>query len=388
MNTQPIYDNLFFTPRFPRAGEAPRGEGAGFGAVLDASVSREGNPGAAPPSGPMPLVPKGALAHAYAPLMTQPAPPPSRKALAAAYGEQTAQAKVSTPSKDTAQSKDPSPMSGWQKYKDDQLLRNPGGDHYYLEEKRVSQDPKDRESFPDRVGKDLSDFFGNVKNFFGNLFMGSKFRYRDESNEIREETQRGLVGTCVDFLKDLGSAMTLGFWHPGEEKGPEGIVERLTFIGSKLKKAFLGDLVEGVPKSVNHMAKNLVLAGWNLAQVVPDATIGNLAGGRKLTTTIFDNGQVMVEYLTDIIPSGDAWFRVHAMNLTDLKAPILYNLEMPEHAKGDTRWQYIRNTPFRKTVETIGTLLADVAAIGLAGQTGVSGNQNSGKQRLLNSLMQ
>jgi hypothetical protein len=268
--------------------------------------------------------------------------------------------------------------SDWQKYKDDQLLRNPGGDHYYLDENRVSEDSGDRESFPSRVGKDVSDFFGNVKNFFGNLFMGSKFRYRDENGEIREATQRGFVGACVDFFKDLGSALTFGLWHPDEEKGPQGAMERITYFGSKLKEAILGDLVEGIPMSVNHMAKNVVLAGLNLVQVLPDATIGNLEAGRKLTTTIFDNGQVLVEYLTDVVPSGDAWFRVHAASLTDVQAPILYNLQMPEYAKGDVRWQYVRNTPFRKTIETVGTLLADIAAIGLAGQTGFSGNQ---KQR-------
>jgi hypothetical protein len=287
----------------------------------------------------------------------------------------------------TAQAKELAPGSGWQLYKDDQLLRNPGGDHYYLKENRVSEDPGDRESFLARLGKDMSDSFGNVKNFFGNLLMGSKFRYRDESNEIKEATQRGLIGTCVDFFKDLGSALTFGLWHPGEEKGPQGAMERLAYAGSRLKKALLDDLVEGIPQSVNHMAKNVVLAGLNLVQVLPDATIGNLEGGRKLTTTIFDNGQVMVEYLTDVIPSGDAWFRVHASSLLEGKVPILYNLQMPEHAKGDVRWQYVRNTPFRKTIETVGTLLADIAAIGLAGQTGFSTNQNGDKQRMLKSLI-
>jgi hypothetical protein len=301
--------------------------------------------------------------------------PPTRKELPGANLQQAA------PAKDSARG------SGWQQYKDDQLLRNPGGDHYYLKENRVSEDPGDRESFLARLGKDVSDSFGNVKNFFGNLFMGSKFRYRDENNEIKEATQRGLVGTCVDFFKDLGSALTLGLWHPGEEKGPQGAMERLTYVGLKLKKALLDDLVEGIPQSVNHMAKNVVLAGLNLVQVLPDATIGNLEGGRKLTTTIFDNGQVMVEYLTDIIPSGDAWFRVHASSLLEGKVPILYNLQMPENAKGDARWQYVRNTPFRKTIETVGTLLADIATIGMAGQTGLSTNQNGDKQRLLNSLI-
>jgi len=157
-------------------------------------------------------------------------------------------------------------------------------------------------------------------------------------------------------------------------------MEQLSYVGSKLEKAFLSDLVEGIPQSVNHAAKSLVLAGMNLVQVLPDATIGNLENGRKLTTTIFDNGQVMVEYLTDVIPSGDAWFRVHASSLLEGNLPILYNLQMPEHLNNDARWQYVRNTPFRKTIETVGTLLADIACIGMIGQSGISANQNCVKQ--------
>lgn len=277
--------------------------------------------------------------------------------------------------------------SGWRKYKDDQLLRNPGGDYYSFDKKKVVEDPKERESFLTRMKKDLSDIFGNVKNFFGNLLMGSKIRYRDANNEIRETTQRGLVGSVVDFCKDMGSALTLGFWHPGSNREPQGFMEHLSYAGSRLQKAFLGDLAEGIPQSVNHMAKNLVLAGLNLVQVLPDATVGNLEEGRNLTTTIFDNGQVMVEYLTDVIPSGDAWFRVHASSFTEGNFPVLYNLKMPEHSDGDARWRYVRNTPFRKTIETIGTLLADAATIALTGQSIISTNQNGEKHRLLNGLI-
>ena len=232
------------------------------------------------------------------------------------------------------------------------------------------------------MGKNLSDVVDNVKNFFGNLFMESKFRYRDENNEIKEATTRGFIGTLLDFSTDLGSALSFGLWRPDNEQEPQGFMERISSFGSKLKKAILGDLVEGIPKSVNHMAKNVLLAGWNLVQVIPDATIGNFDAGRKLTTEIFDNGQVMVEYLTDVIPSGEAWFRVHAASLMDLKTPILFNLEKSEHSASDTRWQYVRNTPFRKTIETIGALLADIASIGFVGQTCVSTNQSSSNNQL------
>ena len=433
MNAQPIFDcgsSLF--PRTSPAGEGQRGASDTFGRVLDASLSQDRAHTAGLPSDSLPAGIRSAIFSPSNTILSTCPQPPLRNQVTTAYAlpagpekdvpavrENTklppnqaaagGQGTVITPSpvfqspassvptrkdqpaavvQQAGPAKDAAQGSGWHIYKDDQLLRNPGGDHYYLEENRVSEDPKDRESFLSRLGKDVSDSFGNVKNFFGNLFMGSKFRYRDENNEIKEATQRGLVGTCVDFFKDLGSALTFGLWHPDDEKGPQGAMERLSYAGSKLKEALLDDLVEGIPQSVNHMAKNVVLAGLNLVQVLPDATIGNLEGGRKLTTTIFDNGQVMVEYLTDIIPSGDAWFRVHASSLLEGKVPILYNLQMPENAKGDARWQYVRNTPFRKTIETVGTLLADIAAIGLAGQTGFSTNQNGDKQRLLNSLIQ
>ncbi len=344
------------------------GEGSSsFGASLDASLALERLNGAGVPAAPQPIACKeiNKVPHSF-PLSSS-EPPKSRSEVAAAYTSHAGQA-IS-----------PTQMSGWAKYKDDQLLRNPGGDHYYLDEKRVVDDPKERESFFGRIGKDIADVCGNIKNFFGNLFMGSKVRYRDENNQIKEGTQRGLVGSCVDFFRDLGSALTFGLWHPGETKGPEGFVERLTYAGSKLRQAVLGDLVEGIPQSVNHMGKNIVLAGLNLVQVVPDATIGNLEKGRTLTTTVFDNGQVMVEYLTDIMPTGDAWFRVHASSLKDLEMPVIYNIKTPEYVKDDARWQYVRNTQFRKTIETVGSLLADIASIGLALQTGSSTSRQPNK---------
>jgi hypothetical protein len=255
-------------------------------------------------------------------------------------------------------------MSGIAKYKEDQLLRNPGGDYYDPEKKQAATDQENQKSFWSMIKKDVADSFGNVKNLLHNVLLGSKILYRDESGEIREATQRGLAGAVRDFVKDFGSALTFGVWNPDGEAPPQGFKERVRFSFSKLKEAVLGDLVGGVTNSLNHVAKNAILAGWNLVEVIPDATIGSFDAGRKLTTTIFDDGQVVVEYLTDILPSGDAWMRVHASKLTEAKLPVIYNLKMPEHYKEDVRWQYIRNTPFRKTIETIGALLADAAAIG------------------------
>lgn len=268
------------------------------------------------------------------------------------------------------------PVSSFQKYKDDQLLRNPGGRGYYLDKKEVVE-PSNKESVLGLVRKDSSDVLGNIKNFIGNMLTGTTILYRNDKNEIQEGHQKGLLRTVEDFFKDMGSALSLGALHPKGEAAPRGFKNRLFYSASKLKDALMGDILKGVPSSANHMAQNLVLSGWHLAQILPDAVTGSFAPGQKLTTTIFDNGHVAIEYLTDVIPSGDAWLRVHASSLKELKPPILYNLKMPEHFTGDTRWEYVRNTPFRKTIETIGALLSDALTIELTGQTMGSSNRRN-----------
>lgn len=255
-----------------------------------------------------------------------------------------------------------------EKYRDDQLLSNPGGDSYYLKEKKVIDAPVNQQYFLSRVGKDLSDAIDNIKNTFRDIFWGSNILYRDQNNQIQEAGGKGLFGSVTDFFEDIGSAFSFGVWRPDGEVSPQGLVERLKFSFSKLKEAVVGDLVNGVGGSLNHIAEDILLAGWNLVEVIPDATIGNFEAGRKLTTTIFDNGQIVVDYLTDIIPTGEAWLRVYGSRIKELQAPILYNLKMPEYFDGDERWQYIRNTPFRKDIETIGSLLANIVTFKVTGQ--------------------
>ena len=267
------------------------------------------------------------------------------------------------------------PQSDWEKYKDDQLLSNAGGDHYDLEKGTVDADTNIHDSFWDRIGKDLSDTWDNITGFFENLVMGAETHYRDENNRIRTQQERGVLGSVVEFFTDLGSALSFGLWRPDGEAEPEGFLDRAGFFLSKMKEAVFGDLIQGVSGSAIRAGENLVLAGWNLLEVIPDATLGNWDEGRKLTTTFFDNGQVAIDYLTDIIPTGEAWLRVHALNLEDMedpKVPILYNIQMPERFEGDVRWSRVRNTPFRKTIETIGSLLADIAAVKVIGDMNCS----------------
>jgi hypothetical protein len=270
------------------------------------------------------------------------------------------------------------PISDWEKYKDDQLLSNPGGDHYDWGSKTVVSNPEEQASFWGRLGKDLSDAFGNLKNFFENLFSGAKQLYRDQNNQIKETSQRGFFGSIIDFFEGLGSALSFGTWRPDGEDPPIGTWGRLKFFFSKIKKSVCGDLIQGVPGSVIRMGEDLVLAGWNLAEAVPDATIENFEQGRELTTATFDNGQVVLDYLTDILPSGEAWLRVHACHFggqggTNL--PIIRNITLPERYEDDARWQHVRNTPLRKTIETIGSLAVDFVSIKSLGETKYSSDE-------------
>lgn len=88
-------------------------------------------------------------------------------------------------------------MSGWQKYKDDQLLRNPGGGYYSDQGKVVENTGK--KSIPWLIGRDISGVAGNIGNFFANVFMGSKIRYRDEKNQIRKTQQTVFWGPSGIF---------------------------------------------------------------------------------------------------------------------------------------------------------------------------------------------
>ena len=258
-------------------------------------------------------------------------------------------------------------MSGPKKYAEDQLLSSPGGDHYYLDQKRIDHDPVDQSDFLGRVGKDISDAFSNVKKFFKDMFFGSKVLYKDQNDLIQEAEQRGAAGSVVDFFKDLGSALSFGAWRPDNEEEPQGFVKRCGFFFSKMKEAVMGDIVQGVSGSIVRMGEDLLFAGWNFVEAIPDATIGQFEKGKKLTTAFFDTGQVVMDYLTDIMPSGEAWVRVHSMSFKDFKLPVLNNIGKPESDSQDSRWQFVRNTPFRKTIETIGSLATDILTLKILG---------------------
>ncbi len=269
---------------------------------------------------------------------------------------------------ETLRSSAKSSPTSWQEqlrlYKEDQLLAHPGGDLVDLEASNPLESPPPQEGFFQRIGKDLRDAAANLLNFFKDLLGGSTYKYVDENQEVKTAQRRGLGGTILEFFKDLASGLSLGFFRPDGEPEPKNILERLSFAWQKVVgEALVDDLVLGLPSSAIHVLDDAALAAWNLLEVVPDATIGNLPGGRELVTTVFDDGQVLIDYITDCLPSGEAWMRVHAfeVNGKELSPPVLYNLKLPERYGRDSRWSTVRNTPFRKTIETVGSLLADVA---------------------------
>ncbi len=261
-------------------------------------------------------------------------------------------------------------MSDWEKYKDDQLLKKPGGDFYDLD--RGVVEPEQSRSFGKRLGKNIADAAGNLKSFVEDLFGGSTRHYRDENNKIARGSERGFFGSIWDGIRNLGRAFSFGECRNPGDPAPEGFVDRAKFFFSHFKRAVFGDILQGTGGSIIRMAESLVVSGWNLLETVPDATIGNFRKGEELTTEVFDNGQVFLGYLMDTLPGGEAWARVHASDFSDKDNPgfpVVTNLKKPEREEGDARWKYIRNTGFRKFIETIGALGMDVLAVKLLGES-------------------
>lgn len=253
-------------------------------------------------------------------------------------------------------------------YREEQLLAHPGGDSFDLKDPDPRSASPYRPGFWERLGKDIKDSLDNASNFVKDLVWGSEYRYRDERGRIQFGQRKGLLKSAVGFFKNIVCGLSFGRIRTNGDTNPQGVVDRMKYAGGKLLgKALLDDLIFGVSSSARNLLDDAALAAWNLMEVVPDATIGNFPLGQRLVTTLFDNGQVVVDYITDCLPTGDAWMRVHACSLENEKftPPVLFNLRLPEQYGRDSRWSAVRNTPFRKTIETIGSLLADIG-VGMA----------------------
>lgn len=261
-------------------------------------------------------------------------------------------------------------------YKAEQLLSNPGAKRIYLPAENIAYVSSQDMEWAARIGKDLEDALLNIKNFFLDSIGGAEKDYIATDGEIKQTgSSPGFLESLINFMKDVGSALSLGIWRPDGENAQDGPVDTLSFCASKLKEAIGGDLLGGMAGSVIQMGEDLALAGWNLVEAVPDTLLGHVETGRIVVDTVFDNGQVVIDYITDVLPGGEAWMRVHASDITDGHFPILYNLMMPANMQPDARWTTIYNTPFRKSIETIGSLLADGVMIYMISQ-GVTTSDN------------
>ncbi len=69
--------------------------------------------------------------------------------------------------------------------------------------------------------------------------------------------------------------------------------------------------------------------------------------------------QVLVDFVTDVIPMGEAGSRTRAFALKKgIKGlPLINNITSPEQGIKDENWKYVRNTPFRKAIESMATLI-------------------------------
>jgi len=247
-------------------------------------------------------------------------------------------------------------------YKEDQLMANPGGD-YYVQDKngQMQYNPDfDNSNFVNRVGKDISDSIGNIKNAVANLTAGTKYSYIDKEGKIQTAQKTGLLKTIGNFAKNFFDAVTFG---SHKENPPQNIMQKAGYSAKKLMiDGVVKDILIGIPHSMVNTGENLLLATLNAMETVPDATVGNFKTGEKITTSVFDNGQIAVNYITDVMPTGEAWMRVNAFGSEDsgLRIPILYNLKTPQQGLEDMRWATVRNTPFRKVIETVGSMLSQM----------------------------
>lgn len=249
----------------------------------------------------------------------------------------------------------------FKKYKDDQLLSKPGGDYFDLNKDVNEMNyTGDQSKFMVRVGKDLKDAGGNFINIFKDIGPGATFKYINECGHIQEGKKVGFGGTMVNFFKDMASGITLGKYTPKGEHAPDNALEAAKHFFKKVfVDALIKDMVVGVPKSAIHVGENVIFTCINLAETLPDATIGSFKAGRVATTEVFDDMQVLVDFVTDVIPMGEACSRTRAFTFKKgfRGLPIVNNITTPEQGTKGESWRYVRNTPLRKTIESMATLI-------------------------------
>ncbi|MCF6150291.1 MAG: hypothetical protein E3K37_16755 [Candidatus Kuenenia sp.] len=246
-------------------------------------------------------------------------------------------------------------------YKEDQLLSKPGGDYITLNKETNTIDyNSDQSKFSKRIEKDLQDAGENFINIFKDMGLGAPFKYVDSNGSLQEGEKVGFFGTIINFFKDIASGLTFGKYTPeGESVSTNALGATKHFFKKIFVDAVFKDIVVGIPRSAIHVGENAMFASINLLETIPDATIGNFKAGQIVTTAIFDNTQVLADFVTDVIPMGEANSRTHAFAFTEgLKGlPFIRNITHLEQQPNDENWKYVRNTPFRKSIETFATII-------------------------------
>ncbi|MGR3318539.1 MAG: hypothetical protein ACUZ8O_08660 [Candidatus Anammoxibacter sp.] len=232
------------------------------------------------------------------------------------------------------------------KYKEDQLLSNPGGDNVFLERQvNVIDNKFDHSNFSNRVGKDLSDSYGNLKNLVKNLGSGSEIKYLDKGGSVKTRKNVGLLKTVSNFFGNAAGGLSFGAYNPSNEEAPVGITGKITHLFKKVFVQAMGkDLLVGVPQSIINIGEDALFAGLNLLETIPDATVGHTKLGRKITTQVFDNIQVALDFATDVMPGGEASNRMRSY----LAKKIFNNQKTVNETP-----QYVRSSPFRKAIESL-----------------------------------
>ena len=186
--------------------------------------------------------------------------------------------------------------------------------------------------------------------------MGADFKYVDNHGQIKEGRKVGFLKTVSNFFKNIASGLSFGTYTPEDEVKPQGGMGKIKHFFKKIfKDALVKDVVVGVPKSAINVGEDIMFAGLNTIEAIPDSTIGNFKAGRKAATAIFDNTQVAMDFMTDVIPGGDAYGRIHSFKFSKgiSGLPIVNNITTPEKETEDLNWKFVRNTNFRKAIETI-----------------------------------
>ncbi|MGR3219525.1 MAG: hypothetical protein ACUZ8H_06870 [Candidatus Anammoxibacter sp.] len=232
------------------------------------------------------------------------------------------------------------------KYKEDQLLSNPGGDNFFPERhEMVIDNTFDHSTFSNRVGKDLSDSYANLKNLIKDLGNGSEIKYLDMSGSIKTRKNVGLAKTVGKFFGNIASGLSFGVYTQNNEEPPVGVKDKITHFFKKVFVDAIGkDLLVGVPQSIINIGEDAMFVGLNLLEAIPDATVGHTKLGRKITTQVFDNVQVALDFATDIMPGGEA--------STRMRASLVKKIFTNQGAANETP-QYVRSSPFRKAIETL-----------------------------------